>query len=101
MDDFAGVIHLGRPAFGVGLVAGHDAYVVDPLAGSRSDIEAVSGHRRSSHPDQPVLPGRLLRALSRRIRRLASGVRMIAHMSHANSVPSHVPSQELAPAAPP
>ncbi|TMP89676.1 MAG: ParA family protein, partial [Verrucomicrobia bacterium] len=53
MDDFAVVIHLAQPAFGVGLVARHDAYVVDPLAGSRSDIEAVSDH---ICPPTPISP---------------------------------------------
>src|SRR6266581_4957451 len=100
MDDFAMVVHLAQPAFGVGLVGGHDAYVVDPLTGSRSDIEAVSDHRWSFRPDQPVLSGRSLRALLRRIRLLASGVRMIARKSHANLIPSDVPVQRPGPGTP-
>jgi hypothetical protein len=78
MDDLAVMVHLAQPAFGVGLTGGHDAYVVHALAGARSDIEAISDHRCSSHLDQPALPVRSPRALSRRIRRLVSGVRMIA-----------------------
>src|SRR5438552_18644229 len=54
IDDFAVMVHLAQPPFGVGLIGGHDAYVVHALACARSDIEAISGHCRSSHPISPL-----------------------------------------------